>query len=104
MGDQDERRDIRAKIRTYKKDGEDKNFYQNVGTAWVSEHGSKISLQLDCIPVSPEWDGKLYINKPYEPKDATSPTHEFNKKTHTDVVPEDKPINLNELPLSEIPF
>lgn len=64
----DQRRDVRAKVRTYEKDGEEKNFYATIGSAWVSEHGSKISVVLDTIPVSPEWDGKLYINKPYEKK------------------------------------
>ncbi len=68
MNDQDERRDVRAIVRTYKKDGEDKNVYANVGTAWVSPHASTITIQLDTLPISKEFNGKLYINKPYEPK------------------------------------
>lgn len=67
----DEKRDVRAKIRTYKdKDtGEDKNVYATVGTAWVSEHGSKIVINLDSVPVGTERGGKLFINKPYEKKE-----------------------------------
>ncbi len=70
----DEKRDVRAKIRTYKdKDtGEDKNVYATVGTAWVSEHGSKIVISLDSVPVGTEWGGKLFINKPYEKKEEKS--------------------------------
>ena len=47
----DERRDVKAIVRKYEKDGEEKNYYITVGTAWVSEHGSKISIQLDAVPV-----------------------------------------------------
>ena len=66
----DERRDIRAVVRTYKdkETGEDKNVYATIGTAWVSEHGSKISLTLETTPVN--WDGRAFINKPYQPKDT----------------------------------
>lgn len=67
----DERRDVRAKVRSYvdKETGEEKNVYGTVGTAWVSEHGSKISIQLESIPFDKAWDGKMFINKPYEKKD-----------------------------------
>jgi len=97
----DERREVRARIRQYEKDGEKKWFYQTVGTAWVSEHGSKISLQLDTVPVSPEWDGKFYINKPYEKKDEKELTHDLNKKMTEDIVLDDiddKPIDLSKIP------
>lgn len=97
----DERRDVRAVTRTYEKDGETKNFYQTVGTAWVSEHGSKISLQLEALPINKEWDGRLYINKPYEPKDKDL-THEFNKIV-TDKLPDDKEVD-KPVDLSKIPF
>lgn len=89
---QDERREVRAIVRTYKKDGEDKNVYATVGTAWVSEHGSKISLQIESLPIAKDWDGRLFINKPYEPKGG---------KSTVDIVVSDigdEPINLNDIP------
>lgn len=96
----EERREVVAIVRTYEKDGEKKNVYSTVGTAWVSEHGSKISLQLDTIPVSPEWTGRLFVNKPYEKKSNKELTHDFNKQTR-DVAPEnidDNPISLDDIP------
>lgn len=76
MSGADEKRDVRAIVRTYKKDGEDKNVYANVGTAWVSPHASTITIQLDTMPIAKDWNGKLYINKPYEPKEEADKPNE----------------------------
>jgi hypothetical protein len=105
MNSQDERRDVRAKIRSYPKDGETKNVYITVGTAWVSEHGSKISIQLDSVPVTPEWDGKLYINKPYEPKQDSRPmpTSTVMDEAYKDKLPNDSDAG-DRINLSDIPF
>lgn len=67
-----ERRDVRAIVRSYfdKEENKEKNFYQTVGTAWVSPHGSVITIQLDTLPIDKDWNGKLYINKHYEKKEA----------------------------------
>jgi len=94
----DERREIRAKIREYEKDGEKKNYYATIGTAWVSEHGSKIKVQLDTVPVN--WDGAFFINKPYEKKDEPM-TQAQALNNGKDVVLEDiddKPIDMSEIP------
>lgn len=101
----DERREVRAKVRSYKdkETGEDKNIYITVGTAWVSEHGSKISISLDSVPVSQDWDGKLYINKPYEAKDKNQQTHEFNKQVTKDNLPKDEDLD-KPFDTSQIPF
>ena len=101
MGDQDERREARAIVRTYKdSDGKDKNVYQTVGTAWVSPHASTITIQLETIPIGKDWNGKIYINKPYEKSDKEL-THDFNKQITQDVILEDiddKPIDLSVIP------
>lgn len=91
MKDSD-RRDVRAIVRTYKdkETGEDKNVYLTVGTAWVSPHASTITIQLDTLPISKDFNGKLYINKPYEPKSTES------KDSLPDI--DDKPINLSDIP------
>ncbi len=102
----DEKRDVRAIVRTYKdKDtGEDKNVYANIGTAWVSPHASTITIQLDTLPISKDFNGKLYINRPYEPKGDTTPLkqHEVFDQVHKDNLPdddiEDKPIDLSKIP------
>jgi hypothetical protein len=95
MSDKDERRDVRAIVRTYfdKEENKDKNVYQTVGTAWVSPHESTITVQLDSVPVGKDWNGKLYINKPYEKKE---------EKKSEDVILED--IDDSPIDLSEIPF
>lgn len=97
----DEKRDVRAVVRTYEKDGEKKNVYQTVGQAWVSEHGSKISIQIETLPIDKNWDGRLFINKPYEPKDKM-PVSTVTDVIYKDVVLED--IDDSKIPLSEIPF
>jgi len=101
MSDQDERREARAIVRTYKdNEGNDKNVYQTIGTAWVSPHASTVTVQLETIPISKGWNGKIYINKPYE-KDDKELTHDFNKQASKDVVLEDideKPIDLSTIP------
>jgi len=100
MNDQDDRRDARAIVRTYKDtDGKDKNIYQTIGTAWVSPHGSTVTIQLETLPISKDWNGKIYINEPYEKKEPQSESHAFNKKVH-DKLPDDDAI----LQLKEIPF
>ena len=60
------RYDIRAKVRTYKdnKTGEEKNVYATIGSAWIGEKTNSIAL--DTVPVN--WDGKAFLNEPYEKK------------------------------------
>jgi len=92
MSDQDERREARAIVRTYKDtDGKDKNVYQTVGTAWVSPHASTITIQLETIPIGKDWNGKIYINEPYEKKQDKPD----NLPTEEDM---EKPIKLSEVP------
>ena len=92
----DEKRDVRAITRTYEKDGETKNFYQTVGTAWVSEHGSKISVQLETIPINQDWDGRLFISKPYEP--VKKPLTQGEVLDEVMPHKEDDPISLSKIP------
>lgn len=62
-------RDVVAPIGKYKnRDGEEKNEYIKIGTARVSEHGSQIQLFIKSTPLN--WDGRAYVNKPYEKKDS----------------------------------
>jgi hypothetical protein len=57
------RYDIKAKVRTYKdKSGEEKNVYANIGSAWIGDKTSSITLEM--IPLN--WDGKAFLNEPYE--------------------------------------
>jgi len=63
----EERRDVRAKVREYIKDGETKSVYATIGSADVSDHGSVIKVYIDSLPL--KFDGRLYINKPYEKKE-----------------------------------
>lgn len=98
----DEKREIRAKVRTYKdkETGEDKNVYRTIGTAWVSEHGSKIKIELETTPVN--WDGVAFINKPYEKKSEQPLSQAQALNGGKDVVPED--IDDEAISLDSIPF
>lgn len=102
----DEKRDVRAVVRTYIQGGETKNVYQTIGTAWVSPHESTITVQIETLPISKDWNGKLFINKPYEKKDEGKFDKDIEMvkelgKARQDVILEDiddKPIDLSELP------
>lgn len=96
-----ELRDVRAVVRYYKdkETGEEKNVYRTVGTAFVSPHESTITVQLEALPIDKDWNGKLYINKPYEKKseepEESEKKVEDNLPSDTDM---DKPIDLSEIP------
>ena len=97
-----EMRDIVSPIRKYKnKDGEEKTEYIKIGTARVSEHGSQIQLFIKSTPLN--WDGRAYVNKPYEKNgdDNRPMTQAQALNGGKDVVLEDiddKPIDLIEIP------
>jgi 23S rRNA A2030 N6-methylase RlmJ len=97
----DEKRDVRAVVRTYKEDGKDKNVYQTVGTAWVSPHESTITVQLETLPINKDWNGKLYINKPYEKKEDYSKDVETLKNIKDVILTDEdmkKPIDISAVP------
>lgn len=91
--DKSERREVKAIVRKYEKDGEEKNYYMTVGTAWVSEHGSKISIHLDAIPVSKQWNKKLYVFKPYEKEQSG-----YEKAKEARAKLDDGEFNLSDIP------
>lgn len=97
-----ETRDIVAPIGKYtNREGEEKNEYIKIGTARVSEHGSQIQLFIKSTPLN--WDGRAYVNKPYEKKgdDNRPMTQAQALNGGKDVVLEDiddKPIDLSEIP------
>lgn len=95
-----EMRDIVSPIRKYtNRDGEEKTEYIKIGTARVSEHGSQIQLFIKSTPLN--WDGRAYVNKPYEKKGNQPMTQAQALNGGKDVVLEDiddKPIDLSEIP------
>lgn len=95
------RYDIRAKVREYSdsKTGEKRNVYATIGSAWIGEKTNSITL--DTIPVN--WDGKAFLNEPYERKD-TPMTQAQALNSGKDFVLEDiedKPVDLSGL---DMPF
>ncbi len=97
-----ELRDVVAPIGKYtNREGEEKTEYIKIGTARVSEHGSQIQLFIKSTPLG--WDGRAYVNKPYEKKgDGDKPmTQAQALNGGKDVVPQDiddRPIDLSEIP------
>ena len=93
-------RDIVSLIRKYKnKDGEEKTEYIKIGTARVSEHGSQIQLFIKSTPIN--WDGRAYVNKPYEKKSDKPMTQAQALNGGKDFAPadiDDRPIDLSEIP------
>lgn len=94
-----EMRDIVSPIRKYtNKDGEEKTEYIKIGAARVSEHGSVIQIFIKSIPLN--WDGRAYVNKPYERKEDKPMTQAQALNGGRDFVPKD----IDDKPISEIPF
>lgn len=82
---------LRVKTGSYEKDGKTKNRYAEVGVLFASPHFSNMYMQLETLPISRDWDGRIYID-PIEQLDTIqtkSDTHEFNKQVHKDVLPDD---------------
>jgi hypothetical protein len=106
-----DKRDIRTIVRSYEQDGKIKHIYQTIGTAWISEHASKITLQIETLPVNKDWTGKCWADKPYEKKTSDLDNlNEFDNDINTikaigdvkrDVLPSDeemdKPIDLTDV-------
>lgn len=80
--------------------GEERARYVTVGEYWSTEVGNSRSIKIYAtLNTDEQW---LNI---YPLEDDRSPTHEFNKQVHKDVLPTDKdmeqPINLDDV---VIPF
>ena len=105
---------LRARIGSYEQDGKSKNRYADIGVLFASPHFSNMYMQIDTLPISKDWDGRIYVNpieenkqiqlddfKNEEPKNDKQMTHEFNKKITQDAVIDDiddKPIDLSSIP------
>ena len=78
-----------------RKTGEEKSRYVSVGEFWSTDGGNRQSVKIYAtLNTDEQW---LNI---YPLEDEKSPTHEFNKQVHKDVVLEDiddKPINLDDV-------
>jgi len=106
---------LRVKTGEYEQDGKTKNRYSEIGVLFASPHFSNMYMNIDTLPISKDWDGRIYVNPIDEnriiqtaddiaPKSDNELTHDFNKKITNDVVLEDissDPINLDDL---AIPF
>ena len=81
--------DLVAVTGTYKKDGQEKKRYMNVGSAFTDDQG-RISLKLDAVPVTPEWSGWLSLypvtKLPQDQQPKREPTR-TNAESEDDDVP-----------------
>lgn len=96
--------DLRVKTGSYEKDGKTKNRYAVVGVLFASPHFSNMYMQLDTVPISKDWDGRIYVNPREDRKPDTRPIaqHEVLEQAHKDNIPTnedvEKPINLSDIP------
>ena len=61
-------KDAKAVVRTYKdRDGKEKNVWVTVGALFENDKG--LSLQLDTIPVGPEFNGWIKFFDPYKDRE-----------------------------------
>lgn len=64
------RYDVVATMKFTKKDGTEGKSYTRCGAAFEGDKG--ISIKLDSVPISPDWDGWLSLYEPKE-KEAAKP-------------------------------
>lgn len=90
---------LRVKTGEYEQDGKTKNRYAEIGVLFATPHFSNMYMNIDTLPVSKDWDGRVYVNPIEENKII---------QTADDVVPKedtlptdddmDKPASLDEIP------
>lgn len=73
--------DLRVKTGSYLADGKTKNRYAVIGVLFASPHFSNMYMQIDTLPISKDWDGRVYVN----------PRNEKNEES----------INLDNRPISQ---
>jgi len=99
--------DLRVKTGTYEQDGKTKNRYADIGVLFASPHFNNMYMQIDTLPISKDWDGRIYVNPREQPKptvkDDKELTHEFNKTMTQDNLPTDNDMATN-IDISQIPF
>jgi hypothetical protein len=94
---------LRVKTGEYESDGKTKNRYAEIGVLFASPHFSNMYMNIDTLPISKDWDGRVFVN-PIEQADTDeSPTHKFNKEITKDILPTDEDID-KPVDFSEIPF
>lgn len=57
---------LRVKTGEYEQDGKTKNRYAEVGVLFASPHFNNMYMQIDTLPISKDWDGRIYVNPPDE--------------------------------------
>ena len=81
-------KDAKAVVRTYKDaNGKDKNVWMKVGSLFESDKG--LSLQLDAIPVGPEFTGWIKFFDPYEDREQNYAEGMKVVKSQLDPIAED---------------
>jgi hypothetical protein len=99
--------DLRVKTGTYESDGKTKNRYADIGVLFASPHFSNMYMQIDTLPISKDWDGRIYVNPRNEKMAETTDKqpltqHEVLNEAHKDNLPTDEDLSK---PLDfEIPF
>ena len=102
---------LRVKTGEYKTDdGKMKNRYADVGVLFASPHFNNMYMNLDTLPISKDWDGRIFVNpieenrnvKADDFKDDT-PLKQHEVLNHADVLPDDDTAG-DKPDLSEIPF
>ena len=104
---------LRVKTGEYESDGKTKNRYAEIGVLFASPHFNNMYMNIDTLPISKDWDGRIYVN-PIEENKVIQTADDFKEsrpiaqhevleqaKKNEDVIIEDiddKPIDLSEIP------
>jgi len=84
--------DLRVKTGEYEKDGKTKNRYAEIGVLFASPHFNNMYMQIDTLPISKDWDGRIYVNprEIVKPKDDNPmPQSAVMDKAFEDKLPTD---------------
>jgi len=100
---------LRVKTGEYESDGKMKNRYAEVGVLFASPHFSNMYMNIDTLPISKDWDGRIYVNPIEENRTIqvddykdTSPISQDQVLKIADNLPTDedmdKPVDLGAIP------
>jgi hypothetical protein len=92
-------KDAVAAVGEYNKGGEIKKRYQKVGSLFQRDDGS-LSLKLESIPLSVDWNGWLNFYDPYNKREGQQQQQPPQQQKPTQLEPKGQIFNADD----EIPF
>lgn len=95
---------LRVKTGEYTVDDKTKNRYSEIGVLFATPHFSNMYMQIETLPISKDWDGRIYVNPIEPPEEQPTENRPISQIEALEIAgeikrrEEDKPIDLSEIP------